>query len=93
MTAYLLAYRAPRGYAPGPGTFDAAASSHLKLATRLKDRGSVAMPAAALEPARPGTCLGRVSQPRGLGLLPRRRARRRPRLVRWRLAGRGRAGR
>lgn len=42
MTGSLVTFRAPRGYAPGPGTFDARASWQLNPGARLKDRGNPA---------------------------------------------------
>jgi hypothetical protein len=61
MTAYLFAYRAPRDYAPGPASFDAWASWQLKLGARLKDRGNVAMAAAAIGASAADTSLGGYS--------------------------------
>ncbi len=83
MSTYLFTFRAPAGYAPSAGTFDAWATWQSRLGARLKDRGNPAFAAATLGAnvadttlggyslIRAGHLDGAVSLARGCPLLPR----------------------
>ena len=68
MSAYLFTFRAPDDYAPSADTFSTWAGWQVKLGARLKDRGSVALAAAALGTSTADTTLGGYSLIRATSL-------------------------
>ncbi len=68
MTAYLFTFRAPAGYTPTPGTFEAWATWQAELGARLKDRGYPAFACAALGASVAETRLGGFSVVRAVSL-------------------------